>query len=63
VFSDDLPFPAAVTSLAAACTRISLEQQEHYTNVDVLITLTQIPQGHMAHTPVCKQVSGFSEGI
>lgn len=42
VFSDDLPFPAAVTSPAAACIRISLEQQEHDTHVDVLITLSQI---------------------
>lgn len=33
VFSDDLPFPAAVTSLAAAYTRISLEQQEQNTMV------------------------------
>lgn len=63
VFSDDLPFPAAVTFLAAACTRISLEQQGHDTHVDVLITLSQIPLGHMPYTPVCTQVSGFSEGI
>jgi hypothetical protein len=63
VFSDDLPFPAAVTFLAAACIRISLKQQGHDSHAVVLITLSQIPWGHLPHTPVCTQVSGFSEGI